>query len=162
MTQPKYELVPFNFTIQTPNKEIGQALIISLPYNVTKGDLLSFRVYYKTNENATAFSWLTKDQTLGKKLPYLFTQCQAIACRSLAPMQDSPAVKATYDASVVAPKEFTVKMSANDTTSFAFNSTHVRHNFENRIAIPSYLIALAVGDLQKVPLGKRVNLISEP
>ena len=63
---------------------------------------------------------------------------------------------------MIAPKEFTVKMSANDTSTLAFNSTHMRHNFENQIAIPSYLIALAVGDLQKVPLGKRVNLIAEP
>jgi hypothetical protein len=28
--------------------------------------------------------------------------------------------------------------------------------------IPSYLIALAVGDLRKVSLGNRVGLISEP
>ena len=32
-------------------------------------------------------------------------------------MQDTPAIKATYTAAVTVPKEFTVKMSANDTTS---------------------------------------------
>jgi hypothetical protein len=34
--------------------------------------------------------------------------------------------------------------------------------FKNDIKIPSYLIALAVGDLQRLPLGKRVGIISEP
>ena len=100
-------------------------MIINLPKNASKGDLLSLRVYYATTENANAFSWLSSNQTLGKKLPYLFTQCQAIACRSLAPLQDSPSVKSTYEASVVAPKEFTVKMSANDTKSISFNQTHM-------------------------------------
>ena len=32
-------------------------------------------------------------------------------------MQDSPSVKATYNAYVTAPKQFNVKMSANDTNT---------------------------------------------
>lgn len=34
--------------------------------------------------------------------------------------------------------------------------------FECKIKIPSYLIALAVGDLKYQSLGKRVGIISEP
>ena len=36
------------------------------------------------------------------------------------------------------------------------------HTFESKIAIPSYLIAIAAGDLQRVSLGTRVGIISEP
>lgn len=71
-------------------------------------------------------------------------------------------MKATYKATVRAPKEFTVKMSANDTLSSTFNKTHSEHKFENQIAIPSYLIALAAGDLRRVKVGNRVGVISEP
>lgn len=73
------------------------------------------KIHYRTNEKSLAINWLTKDQTAGKKLPYLFTQCESIACRSLAPMMDSPAIKITYDAGITVQKDFVVKMSANET-----------------------------------------------
>ena len=53
-------------------------------------------------------------------------------------------------------------MSANDTSRLPYNATHHIHKFESQIAIPSYLIAIAAGDLQRVSLGKRVGIISEP
>lgn len=49
---------------------------------------------------------------MGKKCPFLFTQCQAIHARSLLPCQDSPSVKITYSASVECPVSMTAVMSA--------------------------------------------------
>lgn len=72
-------------------------------------------------------------------------------------MQDTPSVKSTYDARVTVPKGFNVYMSANQT--YAQDGVF---EFRNDIKIPSYLIALAVGDIQRVSLGKRVGIISEP
>lgn len=95
--------------------DVGQALTINLPRSFKPQSIVNLRIHYSTNDQATAFSWLTPQQTLGKKMPYLFTQCQFLACRSLAPLQDTPAIKATYTAEVTVPKQFTVKMSANDT-----------------------------------------------
>ena len=120
------------------------------------------RLHYTTNENQTATSWMTPEQTAGKKLPYLYTQCEDIACRSVAPMMDTPAVKVTYDAKVTAPKEFVVKMSANETGVVEYNSTHSQSLFRNDIRMASYLIAIAVGDLEYRSLGRRVGVITEP
>lgn len=53
-------------------------------------------------------------------------------------------------------------MSANSTSLSQVNATHKVYEFQNDIKIPSYLIALAVGDLERVQLGKRVGVISEP
>jgi len=74
---------------------------------------------------------MTPAQTACKTLPYLFTQCEDIACRSVAPMQDTPSIKITYDARVIVQDGFTVKMSANETEPSAYNSTHTAFHFNN-------------------------------
>jgi len=38
-------------------------------------------------------------------------------------MQDTPAVRITYDANIKVPNDFVVKMSANQTSEKQFNST---------------------------------------
>jgi leukotriene-A4 hydrolase len=60
---------------------------------------------------------MTPEQTACKTMNYLYSQCEDIACRSIAPMQDTPGIKITYDARVTVESKYTVKMSANDTGS---------------------------------------------
>lgn len=148
--------------VTEPNHNIGKALNISIPIKMPNSTGFQLRVTYTTNDETTAISWMTKEQTAGKKLPYLYTQCEDIACRSVAPLQDTPSVKATYDATVTVKKEFNVKMSANETGVKDYNSTHKQFSFRNDIRMPSYLIAIAVGDLEYRSLGERVGVITEP
>ena len=66
-------------------------------------------------------------------MPYLFTQCESIACRSVAPMMDTPAVKIKYGAFVTVPTEpkFVVKMSANDTGKPLVRNNETIYGFYN-------------------------------
>jgi leukotriene-A4 hydrolase len=57
-------------------------------------------IQYTTANDASALQWLPPAQTAGKTHPYLFSQCQAIHCRSMVPLQDTPAVKSSYTAEV--------------------------------------------------------------
>ena len=77
------------------------------------GEKFNLRINYNTNNESMAINWLKPSQTAGKVLPYLFTQCESIACRSIAPMMDTPAIKITYEAHVTVDSKFVVAMSAN-------------------------------------------------
>lgn len=45
--------------------------------------------------------------------PYVFSQCEMINARSMIPLQDTPAVKQTYTATIITRPEITVFMSGN-------------------------------------------------
>jgi len=80
----------------------------------------------------------------------------------VAPLQDTPASKVTYSARIIAKNDFVVKMSANETAVNAVNATHNESLFRCDIRIPSYLMAIVVGDLEYRSLGRRVGVITEP
>jgi leukotriene-A4 hydrolase len=110
---------------------------------------------------------MTPAQTHDHTMNYLYSQCEDIACRSIAPMMDTPAVKFIYSAKIRAPKEYNVFMSAVKTTTEAFNSTWTESIFFSPVKIQSYLIAIAVGDLEKQPIPSNVTktpigVITEP
>ena len=92
----------------------------------------------------------------------MFTQCEDINCRSVAPLQDTPSNRITYEAAITAKKEFVVKMSANETSVQAVDDTYNKAEFSCAIPIPSYLIAIAIGDIEYRSLGSRVGVITEP
>ena len=53
-------------------------------------------------------------------------------------------------------------MSANETGVIALDDTNNKASFRCDIPIPSYLIAIAIGDIEYRSLGKRVGVITEP
>ena len=129
------------------------------------GDTVEIRVNYKTTARSPALQWLEPSQTAGGRHPYLFSQCQAIHCRSLAPLQDSPSVKATYSATVSVPASMRALMSAvcsNLEGRLSEDKSTVAFSFEQKIPVPSYLIAVVVGDLAFADIGPRSRVWSEP
>lgn len=69
----------------------------------------------------------------------------------------------TYDATVMVKNDFVVKMSANETGVYQVPEKNMtKYTFKNSIKMASYLIAIAVGDLEYRSLGRRVGVITEP
>jgi leukotriene-A4 hydrolase len=142
------------FTTGAKDKLIGTAIIIPL------GEQDSIvKLHYKTAPNATALQWLTPQQTAGKKMPYLFTQCESINTRTIIPCMDLPSQRITYAAKVTVPKGMMALMSAENPQ--ARNADGV-YNFNMPISIPTYLIALAVGDIDFKAIDARSGVYAEP
>jgi len=117
------------------------------------------RIDYATSPDAAAVQWLTPEQTAGGAHPFLFTQSQAILARTWVPLQDTPSVRFTYDAEVRVPPGLMAVMSAENPTATAAEG---RYSFRMPQPIPSYLMALAVGDLEFRSLGPRTGVYAEP
>ncbi|KAF7495920.1 Leukotriene A-4 hydrolase [Sarcoptes scabiei] len=122
------------------------------------------QIDYETDPTSRALMWMDPAQTDGKKFPFMYSQCQAINARSMIPCQDTPSVKATYSAEIIAAASLQVLMSAKISKSpiFSPNSDRRTHFFLQNVPIPSYLIAIAVGDLVHKKIGKISNVWSEP
>lgn len=143
---------------------LGQALVIRLP-SLSAGETAEVTISFTTSPSASALQWLPPAQTATKKHPYLFTQCQAIHCRTLIPCQDSPGVKSTYTASVVVPKDLTALMSAvieSPEGEVGSKAGTKVFRFTQKVPIPAYLIALAVGELEKRDVSSRCAVWSDP
>ena len=143
-----------DFRLGEKDSLLGQALIILL-----KEKSAEVAISYTTSPDAAALQWLEPGQTSGKKLPFLFTQSQAILARTWIPCQDSPGVRYTYNATITVPAEMLAVMSA--TNPQTRNETGV-YSFKMEIPIPSYLMALAVGDIAFKPVSERTGIYAEP
>lgn len=142
-----------HFTLGKHDPMLGSPLTIDLPR-----DGNSLTVEYATSPEASGVQWLTPAQTAGGEQPFLFTQAQATHARSFIPLQDSPQVRVTYNATVRTPANLLAVMSAANDPDTPRDGVY---EFTMPQPIPSYLIALAVGDLQFQSMGQRTGVYAE-
>ncbi|RPD67601.1 leukotriene A4 hydrolase N-terminal domain-containing protein, partial [Lentinus tigrinus ALCF2SS1-7] len=115
-------------------------LRILFPPSRKVGDQLRIQIFYSTTKNCTAVQWLDARE-------------EPIYARSMAPLQDSSSVKITYAAKVASVRP--VLLSAIRVSPPSDGPAHggkeigkdvVTYEYKQPVPIPTYLIAIAVGN----------------
>ena len=145
---------PLQFVLAPADKVFGSKLSIEAPAQPTK-----VQITYHTAPTASGLQWLEPSMTEGKKLPFMFSQSQAIHARSWVPLQDTPSVRFTYSAHVTSRPDVMVLMSADNDPKAARDGDYT---FKMPQPIPSYLLAIAAGDLVFEPISGRSGVWAEP
>ena len=129
---------PLQFALADADPVFGSKLTIEAPQRNPQ-----VRVTYHTAPTASGLQWLDPSMTEGKKLPFMFSQSQAIHARSWVPLQDTPSVRFTYTAHVTSRPDVMVLMSADNDPNAARDGDYT---FKMPQPIPSYLMAIAAAE----------------
>ena len=127
---------------------IGQPL--SIPIGESSQEV---SIRYESAPDAGALLWVEGEQ------PFLFTQSQAILARTWIPCQDSPGIRFTYNAHVQVPVGTMALMSATNPTEQSLDG---HYDFKMEQPIPSYLLALAVGNVEFRSVGPHTGVYAVP
>lgn len=143
-----------NFKLGESVEFLGQPLSVRIKSNTKK-----VTIEYETTAGAAALQWLEPPQTADGIAPFLFTQSQAIHARSWIPCQDTPGVRFSYSAKIKTEPGLLALMSAENPTKKTIDGVY---EIKMTQPIPSYLLALTVGDLEFQTLGERSGIYAEP
>jgi len=133
---------------------IGQPITIDI-----QPDTREVRIDYSSRPTASALTWLTAKQTKGRVLPFVWAQGEPDHTRSWIPVQDSPGIRMTWEATVRVPAGMMAVMSAPNATEVSPSGTYT---FSQRHSVPAYLIVIAAGRLAFRSLDARTGIYAEP
>lgn len=145
---------PLRHVLAEADPILGSRLTVEAPERPER-----VRIAYRTAPEASGLQWLEPAMTEGGALPFMFSQSQAIHARSWVPLQDTPGVRFTYRAQVTTRPDVMVLMSADNDPAAARDGDY---RFEMPQPIPSYLLAIAAGDLVFRPVSARSGVWAEP
>ena len=152
-----------SWKVKPRTEPYGSPLSISIPGGASRGSVISLAISLSTTERCTALQWFDRAQTSNGKYPYMFSQCQAIHNRSIFPCQDTPDVKSTYDFRIRSPLPVIASGLSKGATSFEHgedgDAGTLLYSFYQEIPMPSYLFAIASGDIATASIGPR-SLVS--
>ncbi len=155
----EWDEIPTEHTLGETDALLGTPLTIYVPDSLADAEHVVPVVHYRTSPESTALGWLPPELTAGGEHPMLYSQSQAIHARSWIPLQDTPAVRFTYLARVRTPPGLIALMSAENDPDVERDGDYY---FEMPQPIPSYLMAIAAGNLHFAALGEDTGVYAEP
>ena len=79
----------------------------------------------------------------------------------LLPCQDTPSAKVTVSTSITVPKQL-VALNSGIYKSSIVNANATTYFYYQKVPIPTYLIAIAVGNLEGRKISERTTVYAEP
>jgi leukotriene-A4 hydrolase len=157
----KLNSTPSQWEVKARSEPNGSPVHVSVPGGASKGEVVKLEIELATTEKCTALQWLTPAQTSNKRAPFMFSQCQAIHARSIFPCQDTPDVKSTYDFIIRSPHVVVASGVPVPAATEDAGEDKV-YRFHQKVPIPSYLFALASGDIVTAPIGRCSSVATGP
>lgn len=117
------------------------------------------RIHYSSSPNATGLDWVDPVGTAGGQYPFLYSQSQPHYARTWIPIQDTPTERLTFTGELYTPPYLVGLMGANNPPNPERTGYY---EFRSEQPIPSYLMAIAVGDLDFHALNERMAIYAEP
>ena len=149
------------FKYGEPDPLYGPPLVIPCEY--IEDEIVEIIIEYETTKNGTAAQFLNKNQTEGKKYPFLLSLSEMTFGRELLPSQDTPSVKFPFYLGMKVDNPIRGMISGlfqgkiineeENTTTYYYNQS---------IPVPNYLIALAAGNIEERVISDNVSVFSEP
>ncbi|NEZ02876.1 M1 family metallopeptidase [Wenzhouxiangella sp. XN201] len=145
---------PLSWSVGEEKGSLGRPLVILLPEGVE-----AVRIDFASSPEAFGLQWLDGEQTSSGE-SFMFSQSQPHYARTWVPLQDTPAVRYTFDATVRVPEHLMAVMGAAG-NPFERNDSG-EYRFHMPQPVPSYLMAIAIGDLEFAETGERSGVYAEP
>lgn len=149
------------YSEENPDKDtLGTPLVILLNEEMVDSEFI-LTIQFTSTEDSEAIQWLEPRQTLSKKYPFMFTQCEAILARTLIPCQDSPSAKVTVEANLTVEKPLIALYSGIEVGRVEGEGNLVTYQYVQKVPVPTYLIAIASGELEYGKISDRCGVWTE-
>ena len=137
---------------------VGVPLKIYKEYN--KDEQFAILIKYTTTKEGMSIDWLEPEQTAGKNYPFMYSQGETILNRALFPNQDTPSVKTPVSVSITVEKPL-FAIDSGIYQGKIDNGETVTYFYEQKIPIPSYLVAIAAGAIEERVISDRTKVYGE-
>lgn len=146
---------------------LGTPLEIKLPVEYSlKNKSLLVEIEYEVSTLSQGIQWLDKNQTYSKKYPYMFSQCEAILARTVIPCQDSPSAKVLFSkVELIIEEGITALFGGEFVSKKVISENNISYSvfeYSLKIQIPTYLFALAAGEISYKKISERCGIYTEP
>jgi aminopeptidase N len=147
--------VDLPYEVGERHPDFGSRFAVTVPEN------LIVVIELVTAPDAKGVQWVTPEQA-DSRLPVMYTQFESIAARSVLITPDSPSIRFTWSARVTVPKEMRAVLAADVHVSREEFMTLACERYEMHTRVPSYLVALNVGEFEYRAFDERSGVFANP